>query len=218
MERAGRQPLVLQTDEGSEFIGRHFQAILQHMGIRHFYTHQSTKAAIVERSIRTLMSKMWQAMDHRGHHKWIDLLPKAVQGYNNHVHRSIGIEPNKVTVENARDVWRYLFKKEKENPVPSHQEIISNADLIQVKKKKKATKKKKPAFQVGDRVWVMDKRLNKNAFEKGYKSKWRTEDVYWVTKVLDKEEPKTYRLKNSENQIVPGQFYEDQLQKVPQEE
>lgn len=220
-KRAGRQPLLLQTDEGSEFVGAHFQALLKHMDIRHFYTHQNVKAAIVERAIRSLMGRMWQAMDYRGNHKWVDLLPQAVKGYNNRVHRSIGIPPSKVSIDNSRDVWQYLFGRHKEEvPKESDQPVISNAEVIEEHKELKREKKKKvikPLLKKGDRVWVTDKKINKNAFEKGYKSKWRTEDTYLIRKVLSKTQPFTYRLSNSQGELVPGQFYQEQLQRIPEE-
>ena len=155
-------------------------------------------------------------MDHQGSLRWIELLPKVVRGYNNSTHRSIGLPPNKVSVDNSRDVWRYLFgrQKEKVRPRPSTEPIVSNVELVSHEKPKKK-KKRKPKFQKGDRVWASDKKLNKNAFEKGYKSKWRTEDVYSISNVLDKEDPITYRLKDSQGKVVPGQFYQEQLQKVP---
>lgn len=211
-----RKPLVLQTDQGTEFVGVHFQSFLKHLGVRHFYTSQSTKSSIVERVIRTIMGKIWQAMENRGaEKKWTDLLPKAVKGYNNSFHRSIGVAPNKVSVNNSQEVWRYLFRGgKKKQPKESDQPIITIDSAKAVVKKKK---KIKPAFSVGDKVWIYDKKASKNAFQKGYKSKWLTDQVFTIHLVNDKTRPFTYRLHNAEGKLVPGQFYKEQLQKIPEE-
>ena len=223
-----RKPLLLQTDEGGEFMGAHFQAFLKHQGIRHFYTHQDTKSAIVERVIRTIMGRLWKSMFFfKTGHKWIDLLPKVVQGYNNSEHRTIGIAPKDVTVENSRDVWRYLFSKTTQKPQPEgtqqSNKLTTGLRLAETgekqipparKKKTKKMREKLPKFKVGDHVWVVDrKRLKRNAFEKGYKSKWKTDEAFIVSSVF-KGQPFAYRLVNESGESVPGRFYEEQLQKI----
>jgi len=226
-----RKPLLLQTDEGGEFMGAHFQAFLKHHGIRHFYTHQDTKSAIVERVIRTIMGRLWKSMSFFDTgYKWVELLPKVVHGYNNSEHRTIGIAPKDVTVENSRDVWRYLFSKTTEKPQPEgtqqSNKLTTGLRLAEEgenqmpakeekkKEKKKKMRKKVPQFKVGDRVWVIDrKRLKRNAFEKGYKSKWKTDETFIVSSIF-KGHPVAYRLVNESKEPVPGRFYEEQLQKI----
>ena len=55
----------LQTDLGSEFFNRPFQAWLKRQNIEHFHTYNfDTKAAMVERFIRTLKEKFWRFFSH----------------------------------------------------------------------------------------------------------------------------------------------------------
>lgn len=220
LDKSGRKPFRLQTDQGTEFLGAHFQAYLKSLGIDHFYTHQETKSAVVERVIRTIMGKIWQAMDSQETRKWIDLLQPAVRGYNRSTHRSIGIAPSQVGYANSQDVWRYLYHKSKEVPPPSssqnvgklEQSVLPKEGEGEKKAAKKGVKKKGPLFKVGDPVWIYNKKAYKNAFEKGYKSKWLTDEIFIVKRVLGQEPPYTYKLENQQGEIVPGQFYESQIQ------
>ena len=56
----GRRPLMIFTDEGTEFLGKDFQAVLKDQDIEHYTTRNpNTKAAIVERYMRTLKTRLW---------------------------------------------------------------------------------------------------------------------------------------------------------------
>ena len=70
-------------------------------------------------------------------------------------------------------------------------------------------RKKKPKFQVGDKVRV---RRVKQVFKKGYTTNWSTE-IFSITKVASTN-PVTYHLKDYREQPISGGFYEEELQKV----
>lgn len=116
-----RQPLRLQTDKGTEFLNKQFQAYLKKRKIHFFVTHNvETKASVVERFQRTLKEKMWRYFTHRQTQRYIDVLPKLVRAYNASVHRTIKMAPKDVKPE---DEWRLTprYKEQKkrtfENPV-----------------------------------------------------------------------------------------------------
>ena len=46
------------TDQGTEFLNRHFRALMKE-DIKLYNTYGEAKASIVERPIRTLKTKMW---------------------------------------------------------------------------------------------------------------------------------------------------------------
>ena len=48
------------TDQGTEFLNRHFWALMKEEDIELYNTYNETKASIVERLIRTLKTKMWR--------------------------------------------------------------------------------------------------------------------------------------------------------------
>jgi len=83
VNRSGRKPLplFLYTDRGLEFTNKLFQRWLKKKQI-HFLTpqNQETKAAIAERMIRTLLSRVKRS---------VDVLPDFLRSCNAKYHRSI---------------------------------------------------------------------------------------------------------------------------------
>ena len=57
---SGRKPEKIMTDQGTEFLNKHFRALMKEEDIELYNTYNETKASIVERLIRTLKTKMWR--------------------------------------------------------------------------------------------------------------------------------------------------------------
>ena len=57
---SGRKPEKIMTDQGTEFLNRHFKALMKEEDIELYNTYNETKASIVERLIRTVKTKMWR--------------------------------------------------------------------------------------------------------------------------------------------------------------
>lgn len=55
-----RVPANLHTDMGKEFFNSHFSSLMKTYGINHYSTYSTKKAAIAERVIRTLKSKLYK--------------------------------------------------------------------------------------------------------------------------------------------------------------
>src|SRR5436190_24837 len=70
--------------------------------------------------------------------------------------------------------------------------------------------KRKNKFKVGDPVRISK---YKHIFAKGYQPSWTTE-VFTIDKVKDTKPP-TYLLKDENNQVIVGGFYEQELLKTP---
>ena len=105
----GRKPLKLQTDAAKEFYNGTFQELMKREKIHHFSTHGDAKASVVERFNRTLKSKLYRYFMAANTLRFVDVLPKLVQQYNDTYHRSIGMAPAKVTPWNVQDVWHRLY-------------------------------------------------------------------------------------------------------------
>ncbi len=186
----GRVPEKLQTDDGTEFLNRAFQAFLKSKGIHHFVTRSELKASIVERFNRTLKTWMWRWFTHKETRRYIDVLPKLMHNYNHSYHRSIRRAPAEVTLRNAQDVWHVLYKTQKK------------------------TQTKKPKFNVGDQVRIS---RVKHVFEKGYLPNW-TEEVFTIAQRLRTRTPYAYRLREYDGTLLEGHFYEQELQHVSMNE
>ncbi|XP_051155164.1 uncharacterized protein LOC127277817 [Leptopilina boulardi] len=127
---------------------------------------------------------MWPQFNLQGNYKWINLLPTLISQYNNKKHRTIGMKPKDVTVEDTRELLRRIRKLRR---IPL----------------------RRPKFKVGDRVRVSK---NKSIFEKGYTPNWSTE-IFTVNQ-LKRTKPVTYKLTDYQNQSIEGGFYEEELLKV----
>ncbi|XP_043474365.1 uncharacterized protein LOC122506316 [Leptopilina heterotoma] len=84
--KQGRIPKNLHTDRGKEFYNSEFKSLMQEFNINLYSTY--TYKAI--------------------NYKWINLLPTLISKYNNKKHRTIGIKPKDVTVEDTRELLRRI--------------------------------------------------------------------------------------------------------------
>ena len=182
--KEGRKPIQLQTDKGSEFYNKTFQAFLKDQAIHHFSTQGETKASTVERFNRTLKERMYRAFTANNTLKYLWMLPDLVKSYNASVHGSIKMAPENVNMSNDEKVWKTLYKKK-----------LSQRPVYK--------------FLPGDKVRISKV---KRTFKKGYLPGW-TEEIFIIDRILNLPVP-AYRIKEYDETPVEGAFYEPELQKV----
>ena len=78
-------------------------------GIHHFASKSDQKAAVVERFNRTLKIRIWTYLSAKRTQKWIVALPAILKFYNCSYHRSIGMTPNKVTIDDQDQRYTRLY-------------------------------------------------------------------------------------------------------------
>ncbi len=186
LKRSKRKPKFLQTDKGTEFTNIEFQAYLKQKEIFFFASVSDTKAALCERFNRTLKERMWRYFSFAHTHRYVDILQDLVSSYNSSVHRSIGIAPALVNSRNEAAIRKKLSES-----------VVYN-------------KRSRPLYKAGDAVRI-DRA--KQIFEKGYEYNWSRE-IFYIDKVYDVYKPFMYRLRDDQNEIIEGRFYEQQLQPV----
>jgi len=177
-------PKFAQSDDGKEFINASVQNYFKQLGVRWFSTKSIIKASIVERVIRTIMTRLSRVFSHRNSNKYIDVLQNIVNSYNNTTHSSTKFKPNDVNSKNADIVWFNLYGKTLVKP-----------------------NTQKPKYSVGSFVRI-DRQ--KAMFEKGYSYNWNPE--VFVIREVKLTNPITYLLKDLQNELIVGQFYEPELQ------
>ena len=75
-----RKPKTVQTDRGSEYFNRVLQTWFTRNNIKHFASHNyDVKAAVVERFLRTLKSRMWRYFKQHNTKRYVEPLPKLVK-------------------------------------------------------------------------------------------------------------------------------------------
>lgn len=184
-----RQPLRLHTDQGSEFINNECKTYLKKLNIKLYFINSEMKAAIVERFNRTIKEKMWRYFTYAKTYKYINILDDLVHSYNNSYHRSIKTKPILVNKKNEKQIWLNLYGFNK-NDLPSVSKIklkFKNGDIVRISK-------------------------TKSTFEKGYTKNWSIE-IFEIIK-CNLKDPPTYTLKDLNDEIIEGVFYEKELQKV----
>lgn len=214
-------PRKIQTDKGSEFLNSEVQNLFKKTGIDYFQTdNPETKASIVERFNRTLMSyinkyytyeyqklkekdekkqkrkKDGEGGDWRVPNRWVDVLDDTVENYNNRYHRSIDRAPNEVNYENEIDVIAFM----------NSQACTEKSKQILDEKKPKSA-----PFKVGEKVLI---NIYASKFRKGYTKQWRDE-VYEIVERIYENGKYMFKLRDLDGEPLRGRFYHYELQKVP---
>ena len=91
-------------DKGLEFNSELFKEYCREHGIKALFANSSTKAALVERSQRTLQGIMYRYMDHYNSKMYIDKLNEIVATFNSKVNRTIKMSPNEAYKDNNATV------------------------------------------------------------------------------------------------------------------
>jgi hypothetical protein len=183
-----RVPTKLHVDKGSEFYNTDFKKLLKKHDISMYSTKSELKACIVERFNRTLKERMWRFFNETNKYRYIDVLDKLLSSYNQTYHRSIKAIPIAVNKENELKIFSNLYGYKK-----------NEGDDESIKLK----------FKIGDKVRISK---SKRVFEKGYTPNW-TREIFIIDKIL-LTIPPTYIIKDLDNEIKEGKFYQSELQKI----
>lgn len=200
-------PRFIYADKGTEFYNHNVKTLLSTYPIPPQLQSgfSTTKAAIAERLIRTLKTKLWRHFHASGTYEWVDTLPQIVDSYNHTKHRSIKRPPITVHRGNEEEVWKTLYGK--------RQQYRDKYSQASAEKKELYFK-----FKIGNVV-----RISKQAvlFRKGYLPQWTEE--WFKVRARDEGPPPYYRLEEYQGvdgkppEILTGTFYEPEMQLVSQE-
>ena len=184
MKESGRKPEKVWCDKGTEFYNQNVKKLFEL-----YSTENEEKSCVVERFNRTIKTRMFKFFTANNARRYIDVIEKIVEQYNNSKHSTVKMSPiNASKKENESIVFHRL------NSTPQ-----IRLDL-------------KPKFSIGDKVRISKK---KRTFEKGYFPNW-TEELFTISTVQHTD-PITYKIVDTKNEEVKGTFYEPELQKSSQE-
>ena len=145
----GQHPMLFQTDKGKEFLGKEMQQVLKNNSINYrVVRNPDIKAAVIERFNRTLKGRLWRYFTHTNTYRYIDILQKIVDAYNNSWHSGTKMVPAKVNLYNAAKAYQNLAQRYN------------------------TTRVRYPKYKVGDLVRVSRAKL---VFKKAYESGWTLE-------------------------------------------
>jgi transposase InsO family protein len=132
--QSGRTPQNLQTDMGKEFLNKEVQNLLKTKNVKFYYTNSEKKAAVVERFNRTLKTRIWTYFSAQQTRKYVNVLQKIVNAYNNTVHRTIGMKPADVKPEHEDKLWVRMYGDG--SSLSKRQLQLKEGDMVRVSKHK----------------------------------------------------------------------------------
>lgn len=183
----GRVPIKLQTDQGKEFVNSRLKAFLKSKGVHHFTTtNDEIKCAMAERFNRTLRSRIYRYLYHNNTNRYVDVLQKIVEGYNNSFHRAIKMKPNDVNEENklrARINVRKTYKV-----TPHHKSPIEEGKFVRIARKK-------------------------GIFEKGATTNW-SEEMFKIQSRKKTPIKYIYKLVDYDGEPITSIFYPEEINEV----
>jgi hypothetical protein len=182
-----RKPITIQSDKSIEFVNATVQQYLKREGIEFHTTHNpDIKGAVIERSNRTLKTRMYKFFTKFNTYRYLDALSDRVTSYNRVLHSTMGMAPDRVSPTNVYTVWQRVNRLQARIPVG------------QVK------------FNVGDHVGISKQKV---LFAKGYEQTYSA-DIFRVTQVIQRKPQPVYQLTDLQDRPIEGMFYNYELVKV----
>ena len=184
-------PMKLMTDKGKEFENDQFKKLMEKYKITHFFAqNQEIKCSVVERFNKTLKNRLQKYFTMKGKSRWIDEIKNIISSYNNSYHRSIKMSPNNVTLENAKIVFKNIYK------YPNKREYLR--------------KHSRPKLEEGEDV---RKKYGSKVLDRGYYPNW-TDETFKVQKVRRGNRKPYYLIEDSRGNISKKRYYPEELQSV----
>lgn len=185
---------TIYCDRGREFDNNIFSNYCKQKNIKLIFSYNENKAPVVERFNRSILNILWKYRSDKKTDKYVDVLPKIFHSYNSRYHRTIKMSPNDAELEKNQKLL-FDVHNSRYNKI-----VIKNNN-------------KKPKFKKGDTVYI---KFSNNPFTKSY-SKTFSEEQYTIYKVNVRMPFPTYTLKDYHNEIIEGNFMENQLTSIKKE-
>ena len=178
-----RKPKYIWSDQESAFFSKEMLKFFEDNNVKIYHTYSNLKAVIIERFNRSLRELMMKSFVINNNTVWYNILTELIKTYNNRYNRTIKMKPIDVNKSNEK----YIKKK-----------FYTYGATI-----------KKPKYKINDLVRISLKR--RELFDKAAGNiKW-SEELFKVYKI-NKSNVITYQLKDMNDEIIKGIFYEKELQ------
>ena len=146
----------------------------------------SPKCVIVERYQRTLKSRIGRYLIKNNTETYVNVLQKLVHSYNRTYHSTINMRPIDVSCVNQYQIYKYMQTKRK---------------IIKVRPFK---------LKKDDKVRIS---MQKSIYDREYTLKWSRE-IFSVVHRYRIQNVNVYKIKDCEEQLLVGMFYENELNLV----
>ena len=179
------KPKYIWSDKEPAFLSKEMQKFFKDNNVKIYYTNSNLKAVIIERFNRSLRELMMKHFTKNNNTVWYNILPKLIKIYNNRYHSTIKMKPIEVNKSNQKFIKENIY---------AYNKITKN-----------------PKFKINDLVRISLKR--RPIFDKASGNiKWSKE--LFKIHSINRSNLITYKLKDLNDEIIAGIFYERELQKT----
>ena len=179
------KPKYIWSDKEPAFLSKEMQQFFKDNNVKIYHTNSHLKAVVIERFNRSLRELMMKEFVKNNNTIWYNILPKLIKAYNNRYHSTIKMKPMQVNKDNEEYIKENIYTYNKTN--------------------------KNPKFKINDLVRISLKR--RDLFDKPSGNiKW-SEELFKIHSI-NKSNVITYKIKDLNNEIIEGIFYERELQKT----
>ena len=178
------KPKYIWSDKESSFLSKEMQQFFKDNNVKIYHTNSHLKAVVIERFNRSLRELMMKEFVKNNNTVWYNTLSKLIKIYNNRYHSTIKMKPNQVNKNNEKYIKENIYSYNKTSKIPK--------------------------FKINDLVRISLKR--RPIFDKPSGNiKW-SEELFKIHSI-NKSNVITYKIKDLNDEIIKGNFYEKELQK-----
>ena len=178
------KPKYIWSDKEPAFFSKEMQQFFKNNNVKIYHTNSHLKAVVIERFNRSLRELMMKEFVKNNNTVWYNILPKLIKIYNNRYHSTIKMKPIEVNKSNEKYIKENIYTYDKTS--------------------------KNPKFKINDLVRISLKR--RDLFDKPSSDiKW-SEELFKIHSI-NKLNVITYKIKDLNDEIIKGIFYEKELQK-----
>ena len=178
------KPKFIWSDKEPAFFSKEMQKFFKDNNVKLYHTNSHLKSVVIERINRSLRELLMKHFTKNNNTIWYNILPKLIKIYNNRYHSTIKMKPIQVNKSNEKYIKENIYTYDKTT--------------------------KNPKFKINDLVKISLKK--RPVFDKPSSNiKW-SEELFKIHSI-NKSNVITYKIKDLNNEIIDGIFYEKELQK-----
>ena len=179
------KPKYIWSDKERSFLSKEMQQFFKDNNVKIYHTNSHLKAVVIERFNRSLRELMMKEFVKNNNTVWYNTLSKLIKIYNNRYHNTIKMKPIQVNKNNEKYIKENIY---------TYDRTIKN-----------------PKFKINDLVRISLK--TRKIFDKPSGNiKW-SEELFKIHSI-NKSNVITYKIKDLNDNIIEGIFYEKELQKT----
>lgn len=185
--------ISLKSDRGSEYTSSKFKHYCKKNNIKQYFSTSDLQAHLVERVQKTIKRRIMKYMIENNTEKFIHILPKIVNSYNNTIHESLKQAPSEINKDNETmsRLTQYKIRQKKKQKIPPNL-------------------KKGYDFKIGSTVKIF---LRSSKMDRAYWQKWSTEN-FIINQIFTIDKRLYFALIDAMHEPLTGLFEANELQLV----